>query len=144
MIDTGAPHAIVMIESLPPCIAASIHDLPVDELGAAIRNHKAFSPDGTNVTFMTVQHVVHIRTFERGVEAETMACGTGTLAAAIAANVLAGVPSPVTLRTRGGDTLVAGLDPAGSGPANPGLLPRGMYLEGPAKLVFTGHWTVDA
>ncbi len=76
-VNTGVPHAIVPVERLD--------DVEVDRLGRAIRRHEAFQPKGTNVNF--VQAVspskVRVRTYERGVEAETLACGTGVAASAV-------------------------------------------------------------
>lgn len=76
-IDTGVPHVVVFVEK--------IREIDVNSLGALIRNHGQFKPRGTNVNF--VEHVreghVEVRTFERGVEGETLACGTGSVAAAI-------------------------------------------------------------
>ena len=76
-IDTGVPHAILFVEKL--------QEIDVNGLGVLIRNHGQFKPRGTNVNF--VEHVreghVAVRTFERGVEGETLACGTGSVASAI-------------------------------------------------------------
>ena len=85
-INTGVPHAIVLTEH--------IDDEPVDELGRAIRYHDQFKPAGTNVDFVQVmtQERIRVRTYERGVEAETYACGTGAVASAIICNELGRSP----------------------------------------------------
>ena len=76
-IDTGVPHAIVFVEG--------VDKINVDAIGSAIRWHKRFQPRGTNVDFVEQigKDFIHVRTFERGVEGETLACGTGSTAAAI-------------------------------------------------------------
>mgnify|MGYP001563756089 CR=1 FL=1 len=76
-IDTGVPHVIVFVEKL--------REIDVNSLGALIRNHGQFKPRGTNVDFVELLREGHVevRTFERGVEGETLACGTGSVAAAI-------------------------------------------------------------
>lgn len=76
-IDTGVPHAIIFVEKL--------HEIDVDSLGRTIRNHQAFKPRGTNVNFVEFVKpgMVELRTYERGVEGETLACGTGAVASAL-------------------------------------------------------------
>ena len=76
-IDTGVPHVVVFVEKL--------REIDVNSLGSLIRNHGQFKPRGTNVNFveMVREGHVEVRTFERGVEGETLACGTGSVASAI-------------------------------------------------------------
>jgi diaminopimelate epimerase len=77
-MDTGSPH--VMVES------KNLASIDVYSKGKKIRNDKIFSPAGTNVNFFEfIDGIIHLRTFERGVEDETLACGTGSVATAIAA-----------------------------------------------------------
>jgi len=78
-IDTGVPHTIVFVDGL--------QEVNVNSLGALIRNHPRFAPRGTNVNFVekTREDMVSVRTYERGVEAETLACGTGSVATALIA-----------------------------------------------------------
>ena len=78
-IDTGVPHTIVFVEGL--------QEVNVNSLGALIRNHPRFAPRGTNVNFVERARngMVAVRTYERGVEAETLACGTGSVACALIA-----------------------------------------------------------
>ncbi len=78
-IDTGVPHTIVFVDGL--------QEVDTNSLGALIRNHPRFAPRGTNVNFVehTRDGMVSVRTYERGVEAETLACGTGAVAAALVA-----------------------------------------------------------
>jgi diaminopimelate epimerase len=98
-INTGVPHAVVQVDNL------STH--PVFEQGRSIRYHNMFSPEGTNADFMKVlgPNMLEIRTYERGVEDETLACGTGAIASALIASAREMVSSPVNVRTKGGEAL---------------------------------------
>lgn len=96
-LDTGVPHAIIFCEDLD--------DVDVEGIGRQIRYHEYFAPQGTNATFATISGCeISVRTYERGVEAETPACGTGATAAAIVA-ARHGMSPPVTVRLKSGDTL---------------------------------------
>jgi diaminopimelate epimerase len=98
-INTGVPHVVVQVEDL--------RDHPVFEQGRAIRYHTMFSPGGTNADFMRVigPDFIELRTYERGVEDETLACGTGAIASALIANFRGMVSPPVRVATRGGEEL---------------------------------------
>jgi diaminopimelate epimerase len=98
-IDTGVPHAVWSVEN--------VHELNVGVLGRQVRQSPVFAPRGANVNFVEVTgpHEATIRTYERGVEDETLACGTGCAAAAIALGLEGKVTLPVRLKTRGGDVL---------------------------------------
>jgi diaminopimelate epimerase len=130
-IDTGVPHFVVFRE-VPP-------GDPIDRLGRALRSHTRFAPAGTNVNF--VQQVgpgtFSIRTFERGVEGETLACGTGCVAAALAAAAAGMTASPVALHTRSGDAIRVRFegDPRHA---------AGVRLEGEARLVYVGQLSEEA
>lgn len=78
-INTGVPHAVIFVEN--------VDLVDVNNLGRQVRYHKAFAPAGTNVNFVEMlnKHFIEIRTYERGVEAETLACGTGSVASALIA-----------------------------------------------------------
>ena len=95
---SGAPHAVVFLEKAFEASKERIH-----QLGKAIRHHPYF-PEGTNVNFIEVidRHTIYQRTFERGVEGETLACGTGATASGVISGVLGLVDSPVTVRVWGG------------------------------------------
>jgi diaminopimelate epimerase len=124
-LNTGVPHAVVFTDD----IAA----VDVARDGAALRYHPAFAPRGTNANFVQVlaPESIAIRTYERGVEAETLACGTGVCAAALLYSLRAGSSSPVRVKVRGGDTLEVGFEASGSGFRN-------VALTGPADFVFDG------
>ncbi len=108
-LNTGVPHAVVPV---PPDLLPRL-DLP--GLGSWIRHHPAFAPAGTNVDFIArpadPSSPIPIRTYERGVEAETLACGTGITASALVAIHLGWTTSPAALRTPSGDLLRVTLTP---------------------------------
>jgi diaminopimelate epimerase len=98
-INTGVPHAVIFVEGL--------EKIDVEKLGRAIRHHAAFRPKGTNVNFVEVRspREIRVRTYERGVEAETLACGTGSTASALISSLSGYTRPPVRVRTRGGEIL---------------------------------------
>ena len=109
-VDTGVPHAVAVIDRLD--------HVDVERIGRQLRFHQAFRPRGTNVDFIEVKRpdYLRIRTYERGVEAETLACGTGVAAAAVihalrtkAARVPRPRPRRITVETKSGETLVVSL-----------------------------------
>ncbi|MBS4167888.1 diaminopimelate epimerase [Parachlamydia sp. AcF125] len=97
-IDTGVPHAVIFVDEVEKADWMA--------LAPKIRSHPHFSPKGVNVNFAQIQkHQISLRTYERGVEQETLACGTGATAAALAAAKTMNIPSPVSIKTRSGDNL---------------------------------------
>jgi diaminopimelate epimerase len=98
-LNTGVPHAVLFVDDLE-----GVNIVPV---GRAIRFHSHFSPGGTNVNFIRLEErsQLSIRTYERGVEDETLACGTGAVASALVAAFKGLVKSPVSIKTRGGEVL---------------------------------------
>ena len=124
-LNTGVPHAVVFVER--------VGDVPVVEWGRALRNHEAFAPRGTNVNFVEVAaDRLLIRTYERGVEDETLACGTGVCAAALLHARRTGAPSPVAVEVKGGDVLRVSFQQSGEGSFSD------VRLTGPADFVFEG------
>ncbi|WP_236587887.1 diaminopimelate epimerase [Marivirga aurantiaca] len=124
IIDTGSPHYVVFTSNL--------NQKAVKEEGAFIRYSEEHKEKGINVNFVEKlgKHQIAVRTYERGVEDETLSCGTGVTACAIA-HVLHGGISPVQISTQGGDlTVKFDLE---NGTA------RNVFLEGPAKKVFSGQ-----
>lgn len=146
-VDNGAPHLLVFARDLPEALHAPFADLDIERIGPLLRRHERFAPRGCNVNVieMADDGIVSIRTFEKGVEAETWACGTGTLAAGMVAHRRLGIPAPVRLRTHGGDLLTVHFtaDPSAS-PDAPGYFARDLALEGPAVLVFDGEFRLNA
>jgi diaminopimelate epimerase len=100
---SGAPHAVVYMPDVANASGDAIH-----RQGAAIRHHPDF-PQGTNVNFVQVldRHTLCQRTFERGVEGETLACGTGAVASSVVSALRGQVDSPVRLRVLGGELRVS-------------------------------------
>jgi diaminopimelate epimerase len=99
-LDTGVPHAVLFVTDLESVDVAGI--------GEQVRHHPYFFPRGTNANFVakTDEQRIALRTFERGVEAETLACGTGAAASAIAASWKWGMKSPIEVKTRSGEHLI--------------------------------------
>ncbi len=125
-INTGVPHAIAFVEDLD--------SLDVLKLGAAIRYHEHFA-NGTNANFVREIAPGHIaiRTYERGVEGETLACGTGMVACSIIHHLLHGTASPINVDVKGGETLRIEFE----GDAPSGF--QRVTLTGPADFVFEGE-----
>ena len=123
-IDTGSPHLVRFV--------SDIQHHPVVEEGRTLRYNEAFGPGGTNVNFVSLQadNTIFVRTYERGVENETLSCGTGVTAAALAAS-FNGYLSPISVTTRGGDLSVE-FKSGQSGTFHD------IFLIGPAKMVFEG------
>lgn len=125
-VNTGVPHAVAYVENLS--------ELDVVKVGAAVRYHQHFAPAGTNVNFAQVLSPGHIaiRTYERGVEGETLACGTGMVACALFHHLLTGAPSPIQVDVEGGETLRIGFKKIGEAFTK-------VTLTGPAEVTFTGE-----
>jgi diaminopimelate epimerase len=123
--DTGSPHVIRFV--------TDVANYPVVETGRKIRYSASFAPGGTNVNFVEILpgNALFVRTYERGVEDETLSCGTGVTAAAIAAS-FHHLASPIAVKTRGGNLTVE----FKTGQADTFT---DIYLVGPAKLVFEGE-----
>jgi diaminopimelate epimerase len=131
LIDTGVPHYVV-VEEGP-------QGTSFEETGRSLRRHPRFAPAGTNVDFVHPigNGLFAIRTYERGVEGETLACGTGCVAAALALSAAGKARSPVEFRTRSGASLRVRFE----GDARRAA---GIRLEGEARLVFVGQLTDEA
>lgn len=124
-LNTGVPHAVVPVKDL--------EKTDVIGLGRALRYNKAFGPAGANVDFVRKSGGgIEVRTYERGVEAETLACGTGITASAVALVLAGEFKSPVDLTARSGDKFRVWLTPAGSGAS-------AIRIQGPARIVFKGE-----
>ena len=126
-VNTGVPHAVVFVDDL--------ENVDVRKLGAGLRYHDAFAPKGTNANFakVTGPNSISIRTYERGVEDETLACGTGMVACGLIHHELSGASSPVSVKVKGGDTLRIGFTET-----QPQQF-ENVTLFGPADFVFEGN-----
>ena len=124
-INTGVPHAVLFVPDADKAM--------VMQLGAEIRRHAQFAPRGTNVNFVQVlaPNRIRVRTFERGVEGETLACGTGVTAAALVSARIQRFGSPVRVQVQGGDELEVAFQESEERFSD-------VRLTGPADFVFEG------
>jgi len=128
-INTGVPHAVIFVSGI------DVIDVP--GLGREIRYHQEFAPAGTNVDFVEIvgDNVLRVRTYERGVEGETLACGTGSVAAALIYALKAGMFKLINVSTAGGEVLKVYFIRSGDRINN-------VWLEGKAGTVYTGVYNV--
>jgi diaminopimelate epimerase len=131
IVDTGVPHAIAYVDDLD--------NYDVQTNGRKIRYHEYFSPRGTNADFVTIidRRNINLRTYERGVEGETLACGTGMVAAALTAAQRGLVESPVDVLVMSGEKLRVYFE-------NQNGLWREIHLEGKVKIVYHGFLFEEA
>jgi diaminopimelate epimerase len=130
-LDTGVPHCVYLVDD-PDRV-------DVVGIGRPTRHHPLFQPAGTNVNFIKVldPHRIRIRTYERGVEDETLACGTGSIASALLASLVAKVESPVTLIPQSGLELTVYFEARDQTFTH-------VYLQGDARAVYEGRILPDA
>ncbi|MDE0637942.1 MAG: diaminopimelate epimerase [Candidatus Poribacteria bacterium] len=129
--NSGVPHVVFFVDDL--------ETTDVFDLGQQTRYHNDFKPAGTNANFICIhsQELIEIRTYERGVENETLACGTGSIASAIVSATLGKVKSPVSVKTASGVVLKIHFDLENDEAEN-------VYLEGDARVIFAGELTSEA
>ncbi|PIE57079.1 MAG: diaminopimelate epimerase [Desulfobulbus propionicus] len=131
-VNTGVPHVVVLVED----VAA----VDVKALGRALRFHEAFQPAGTNVNIVQAERDhLRVRTYERGVEGETLACGTGCVAAALIAACKLEFKAPVRVIPSGGVALEVSFERREAS-----LVAENVTLKGPAHLVYKGELTDEA
>jgi diaminopimelate epimerase len=125
-LNTGVPHAVVFV--------ADADQAMVQPLGAELRWHEHFKPRGSNVNFVQVlePNRIRVRTYERGVEGETLACGTGVSASALVSAAVHQFRPPVRVQVQGGDELEVSFTQEDGRFGN-------VQLTGPATFVFEGH-----
>lgn len=128
-INTGVPHAVVFV--------SGIENIEVADIGRSIRFHERFSPAGANADFTEIKgsDLISIRTYERGVEDETLACGTGSVAAGLIFALKSGLGTPVKVRTRSGEELKVYFKREKD-------RFKDIWLEGSAKIVYKGEYYV--
>lgn len=133
-INTGVPHTVFILDT-----PEALERQDVVNEGREVRYHSQYSPAGTNVNFVALlgQKTMAIRTYERGVEDETLACGTGATAVALVAAAKGMVEPPVDVRTRSGETLTIYFD-AGE------RVPEEVYMEGEATVIYQGQLWQEA
>lgn len=129
-VNTGVPHAVLFVDD---------EDVPVREWGRIVRFHPLFQPAGANVNFVRKigENTIQVRTYERGVEDETMACGTGAVASALFAAMNGVAASPVHVVTSGGERLTILFD-------WDGVQAENVFLQGPARIIYEGKLTAEA
>ena len=130
-ITVGVPHVVIWV--------TDPETSPVFEVGQAIRYHQRYAPAGTNVNFVRQldEGVFAIRTYERGVEDETLACGTGSVATALIAAKKRMARSPTVVHTRGGEALKVYFERSKDGF-------HGVFLEGDARIIYEGRLWEEA
>jgi len=123
-INTGVPHTVIVVQN--------IEKVKVEQIGPEIRYHKIFQPEGTNVDWVEIvdERKIKMRTYERGVEGETLSCGTGAVASGIITHLLGYTRSPLSVLTSSGEILKIYFDENLSS----------VYLEGDTFLSFNGEW----
>jgi diaminopimelate epimerase len=128
-INTGVPHAVIF--------TAGLEKIQVPVIGRFIRYHKQFAPKGTNVNFVVVlnKNAIKIRTYERGVEDETLACGTGSVASALIFALKSKAKDKVMVHTKGGEALKVYFK-------REGLDFSEVWLEGKAQIAYKGVYYV--
>jgi diaminopimelate epimerase len=126
-VDVGVPHVVVFVND--------VEEVDAERVGRAVRHAEQFKPAGVNVNFVQVVdgRTLVVRTYERGVEAETLACGTGSISCAVVAGLKGFVKAPVRIHTRGGPTLTVHYRLRDGGSIG------GLKLEGEARIVFRGE-----
>lgn len=127
-MTVGTRHAVIPVEDATRMTPSEVFDL-----GRTFRRDPAFAPEGANVNFASIgtDGRVYLRTYEKGVEAETFACGTGSIAASVALAHQGKLESPVRIVQHSGDELTASFELAPTGAVN-------VALEGPAAVNFHG------
>ncbi len=128
-VNTGVPHVVKVLES--------VERVDADRDGREIREHAYFKPRGTNVNFISMRsgNAIDVRTYERGVEAETLACGTGSTASALVAAAIKDLKSPVSVKTKGGEILKVYF-------SRKGLEFYDVFLEGKVNFIFDGGFAL--
>lgn len=130
-MDTGVPHVVIFVDD--------VEGADVVGIGREVRNHPRYQPAGTNVNFVgQVDGIYKVRTYERGVEDETRACGTGAVAGALAASYLKQASSPVEILTSGNSRLFVSFD------IQPENRVENVLLKGPAHVIYKGELTAEA
>jgi len=149
-IDIGVPHAVIFVEGL--------NDIHVSDIGRAIRNHKRFAPRGTNVDFVEVlgKDLIGIRTYERGVEDETLACGTGSVASSLIFALKTETGNKINVHTKSQEILKVYFDRIDNkftpletiGRRQKAIVSltgfTDVWLEGKAKIVYKGCWCEES
>ncbi len=130
-VNTGVPHAVIFVED---------NCAPVDKWGSIVRYHEQFQPNGTNANFVSklADGRYSSRTYERGVEEETRACGTGAVASALYIAINGLSQSPIKIVTSGGDELSISFELVGDTAA------KNVVMQGAARIIYEGNLTAES
>ena len=133
-VNTGVPHTVFILD-----VPEILEKQEVVGQGRKVRFHSQFAPAGTNVNFVAVlgEQTLALRTYERGVEDETLACGTGATAVALIGAAKGMVRPPVAVHTKSGETLTIYFDPEER-------LPQEVYMEGETTVIYQGRLWEEA
>lgn len=141
-LDTGSPHVVIKMNDVlkdpknPNNFYSNLDEFPVYQIGKEIRYSKDFAPEGTNVNFINkADNVIKIRSYERGVEDETLSCGTGAVAAAVITYFNENLKPPIKLIARSGDQLVVDFRIINNKVED-------LSLTGPVKITFKGELSI--
>jgi diaminopimelate epimerase len=139
-VNTGTAHCIVFMDENSGIFGEDFEKADITKIGRLMRYHDDFAAGGTNVNFIRIGggNPIEQRTYERGVEDETLACGTGSVASSIVAHKLKGIPAPVSVRVRSGEHLCINFT------EEAGERITGVTLEGSAKIIYEGTVIYDA
>src|SRR5687767_15346 len=137
-IMVGVPHYVIFLRDPSTSLGTGFWSQDIASLGRAIRKHPEMQPQGTNVNCVVVRgdHSVEVRTYERGVEAETLSCGSGVVASAVTSALFGRVKSPVNVLVRSGTTYEVAFDMTDGGVDN-------VRLKGDARLIFKSTLTPE-
>ncbi len=130
-VNTGVPHVVYFVDD--------VEKVEVVSQGRLTRHHPLFAPAGTNANFVQIisSHQIKIRTYERGVEDETLACGTGSVAAAVIGTAIGKTTSPLEVVTRSGIVLGVHFKQKASAFSE-------IHLEGDARIIYKGELSEEA
>jgi diaminopimelate epimerase len=134
-VNTGAPHTVIFMEDLSNSVQAELNSGHFINIARIIRFHDRFKPEGTNVNLVEIRNtnLILMRTYERGIEGETLACGTGAVACAVAASIRKGLRSPINVQTKSNEILTINFKIKG-------MEIKDVELLGPAAIVFNGNY----
>lgn len=133
-INTGSPHVVIFWETINHLFNKSFFEFDFPAFGKKIRNSKIFSPNGTNVNLIFEKDgQLYIRSYERGVEDETLACGTGTTASALVSNLIIKKNPPISFITRDNDELIINFEKINNNFSK-------ISLTGPVKINYIGAY----
>jgi diaminopimelate epimerase len=148
-VDVGSQHIVISIDALKSIGVTDIESLAIAELGPQFRYHAAVMPKGANANFIEIREdgdekYIRIRTYERGVEGETLACGTGCMSSAIVAYLTGSITElPIRLETQSGEFVVVNFEVHGEAPIVRQLTLEGSAIRGESGVLFFEEVTGD-